>query len=246
MDRLLYVAMSGAKETLLAQAVNTQNLANASTTGFRADLEAMTSLPVYGPGQPSRVYALDQGQGVDLAPGPLVSTGRSLDVAVTGKGLIAVQAPDGNEAYTRAGDLKVDSLGLLTNGAGHPVMGNAGPIAVPPYEKLEIGADGTISLQPLGQGPETLAVVDRIKLVNPDPATLKKGEDGLIRVADGSTAPADAAVQLATGTVEGSNVNAVEAMVNLMTLARQFEAQVKMMKTAEDADRASAEMLRIS
>lgn len=246
MDRLLYVAMSGAKETLLAQAVNTHNLANASTTGFRADLEAMKSLPVYGPGQPSRVYALDEGRGVDLTPGALVQTGRALDVAVTGNGLIAVQAPDGNEAYTRAGELQVDSLGLLSNGAGHPVMGNAGPIALPPFEKIEIGADGTLSLQPLGQGPETLAVVDRIKLVNPDPGTLVKGEDGLLRSKDGTTAPADAAVQLATGAVEGSNVNAVDAMVNLIQLARQFEAQVKMMKTAEEADRASAEMLRIS
>jgi len=245
MDRLLYVAMSGARETMRAQAVNTNNLANANTTGFRADLEAFKSLPVLGPGYDSRVYSVAEGEGVDFQPGPAVSTGRELDVAVNGEGWIGVQAPDGNEAYTRAGDLQVDSFGLLMTGAGHPVMGNSGPIAVPPFEKIEIAADGTISVRPLGQAANALAVVDRIKLVNPPASELAKGSDGLIRRGGGEPAEADAAVRIQSGAIESSNVNAIEAMVNLIQLARQFEAQIKVMKSAEDNDRASSQLMRM-
>jgi flagellar basal-body rod protein FlgF len=245
MDRLLYVAMNGARETMRAQAVNTNNLANANTTGFRADLEDFRSLPFHGPGYHSRVYSMAEGVGVDFNPGSAVSTGRELDVAINGEGWIGVQAPDGNEAYTRAGDLQVDSLGLLRTGAGYPVMGNGGPIAVPPFEKLEIASDGTISILPLGQSANTLAVLDRIKLVNPPASQLQKGSDGLIRLQGGGPAVADAAVRVQSGAIESSNVNAVEAMVNLIQLARHYEAQVKVMKSAEENDRASAQLIRM-
>ena len=245
MDRMLYIAMSGAKETMNAQTVNSNNLANASTTGFRADLDAFQSLSVHGPGYPSRAYALSENFKVDFSPGALMVTGRDLDVAVNGEGWIAVQAPNGSEAYTRAGDFRVDSNGLLTTGAGHPVLGNAGPVAIPPFEKLELGNDGTVTVQPLGQSPNTLAVVDRIKLVNPDMTSLVKGEDGLIRVEDGVPAQADAGVGLITGSLESSNVNGVESMVNMIQLARQFELQVKMMATSEQNDEATAQIMRI-
>ncbi|MCP4406977.1 MAG: flagellar basal-body rod protein FlgF [Gammaproteobacteria bacterium] len=245
MDRLLYIAMSGAKETMLAQTVNTHNLANANTTGFRADLQAFQSLPVYGPVYPSRVYALTESMEVDFNPGALITTGRDLDVAINGDGWIGVQAPDGNEAYTRAGDLKINVNGLLTTGAGHPVMGNAGPVAIPPFEKIEIGTDGTLSIQPLGQNPNTLAVVDRIKLVNPDIADLKKGDDGLIRMRNAQIAPPDARVGLQAGSLESSNVNSVESMVNMIRLARQFEIQIKMMSTAQENDEATTQLMRI-
>jgi flagellar basal-body rod protein FlgF len=246
MDRMLYIAMTGAKESLLAQAVTTHNLANVSTTGFRADLAAFQSRPVYGPGYPSRAYSVTEGSGVDLSPGTLVPTERELDVAINGDGWIAVQAPDGSEGYTRAGDLRVDTFGRLTNGAGHPVLGNGGPIALPPFEKLEIGADGTLSIQPVGQAPNTLAVVDRIKLVRPDdPASLVKGRDGLLHTPDAGAAPPDARVRLVSGMLESSNANAVEAMVSLIEQARNFETQVKMMHAAEDNDRAAAELMRM-
>jgi flagellar basal-body rod protein FlgF len=246
MDRFLYIAMSGAKETALSQARNTQNLANASTTGFKASLEAFTSRQVTGPGFDTRTYALVQEMKPDLTPGQMQPTGRDLDVAVQGEGWIAVQVPDGTEAYTRAGDLRVDSLGLLTTGAGLPVLGQAGPIAVPPFESFEIGSDGTISIRPLGQGANELAEVDRIKLVNPNPDELVRGEDGLIRHRLGTGQPADAQVNLVRGMLESSNVNTVEAMVNMIDLARHFEMQVKMMKTAEDNDAASASLLRMT
>ena len=246
MDRMLYVAMSGAKETALAQARNTHNLANASTTGFKASLDAFSSRHVTGPVHETRTFAVTEDMRVDLSPGPLQATGRDLDVALQGEGWIAVQAPDGGEAYTRAGDLRVDSVGLLTTGTGLPVLGDGGPIAVPPFETLEIGSDGTISIRPLGQEANTLAQVDRIKLVNPDAAELVRGEDGLIRHAQRLEQPPDAGVNLVNGMLESSNVNTVEAMVRMIDLARHFEMQVKMMKTAEDNDAASASLLRLS
>ncbi len=246
MDRMLFVAMSGAKETALAQARNTQNLANANTTGFKASLDAFASRPVSGPGYNTRTYAVTEDQRVDFSPGPLQATGRDLDVALQGEGWIAVQAPDGTEAYTRAGDLRVDALGQLTTGTGLAVLGEGGPIAVPPAQSLEIGTDGSISIRPLGQDANALAIVDRIKLVNPDPADLVRGEDGLIRHFQSEEQPADAQVTLVSGMLEASNVNTVEAMVKMIDLARHFEMQVKMMKTAEDTDAASASLLRLS
>ena len=245
MDKLLYIAMNGASETMKAQAVNTQNLANASTTGFRADLESYASKPVYGPGHASRVYGVAEGRGVDFTPGSAIGTGRDLDVAINGKGWIAVQAPDGNEAYTRAGDLQVDSLGLLRTGAGHPVIGSGSPIAIPPFEKIEIAADGTISVQPLGSGPETLTIADRIKLVNPDLAQLEKGEDGLFYLPDGEIADADASVEIQNGALEQSNVNVAKTLVNMIELARQYEMQVNLIKESEENADAAAQMMSL-
>lgn len=246
MDRMLYVAMSGAKQIMLAQAVNNNNLANVSTAGFRADLDAFRSMPVFGPGYPSRVYTMTERPGTDMSSGALTTTGRELDVAVNGQGWITVQAPDGSEAYTRAGDLRVSVNGQLETGAGHPVMGNGGPIAVPPFEKIEIGSDGTISILPIGQAPSALAVVDRIKLVNPLQRDMEKGVDGLMRVKNsrGDVAP-DATVSLAGGVLESSNVNAVEAMVKMIELSRHYETQIKMMRVAQDNDVAATQMMRM-
>ena len=247
MDRMLYVAMSGAKQIMLAQAVNNNNLANVSTTGFRADLDAFRSMPVFGPGYPSRVYTMTERPGTDMSSGALTTTGRELDVAVNGQGWIAVQAPDGSEAYTRAGDLRVSVNGQLETGAGHPVMGNGGPISVPPFEKFEIGSDGTISILPIGQAPSALAVVDRIKLVNPLQRDMEKGVDGLMRVKNSrGDVPADATVSLAGGVLESSNVNAVEAMVKMIELSRHYETQIKMMRVAQDNDVAATQMMRMS
>lgn len=245
MDRVLYIAMSGAQQTMLAQAANSQNLANANTTGFRAELSAFRSQPVFGPGYPSRAYAMAESPGVDFASGTIESTGRTLDVAVSGPGWIAVQAPDGSEAYTRAGDLRITTAGMLETSTGHPVLGNSGPVAIPPHQKLTIGRDGTVSVVPLGQQPNTLAVVDRIKLVNPPGSDLQRGPDGLFVSRDGKPAAPDAGVQLIAGALETSNVNPVNAMVNMIALARAYEMQVKVMSTARQNDAASAQLMQI-
>ncbi|MDX1480734.1 MAG: flagellar basal-body rod protein FlgF [Woeseiaceae bacterium] len=246
MDEAVYLAMTGAKQTEIAQAINTNNLANISTTGFRADLHAFSAVPVEGPGIDSRVNAVVDAYGTDFSQGPTSSTGRDLDVAIQGPGFIAVQAPDGSEAYTRAGDLRVDASGLMTTGAGHLVLGDNGPVSVPPSASMLIGTDGTVSLRPIGQGAETLAVADRIKLVNPDPATLVKGEDGLLRLADGSTAAASAEVELTAGALEQSNVNAALTLVNMIELSRQYEMQINVIREAKDNADASAQLLNVS
>ncbi len=247
MDRMLYIGMNGAKQIMQAQAVNTNNLANASTTGFKADLQQFRSMPVFGPGMPSRAYAMTERPASDLSSGTIRSTGRELDVAVQGKGWIAVQSPGGSEAYTRAGDLRLDSTGLLVTGSGLPVIGSGGvPIVVPQAEKIEILGDGTISIRPVGQSPNTLAAVERIKLVNPDLAEMQKNEFGLMTLKGGGQAQPDATVQLVSGSLEASNVNAVEAMVNMIELSRQYEMQVKMMSAAKENEDHTTSMMRLA
>lgn len=246
MDRSLYIAMNGAKQTLLAQTANANNLANTQTTGFKSDLEQFRSMPVFGPGYPSRVYAMTERPGIDLEPGPIQTTGRDLDVAVNGEGWIAVQGQNGREAYTRAGDLRVTPEGLLQTGTGLPVLGNAGPIAIPPADKLTIGLDGTISIVPLGDNAANLAVVDRIKLVNPPQENLEKQSDGLLYLKDGADAEADADVVLTQGALEGSNVNAIRAMVEMIELARNFELQTKVMSQTEENAGVSAKLMQMA
>jgi flagellar basal-body rod protein FlgF len=243
MDRMLYVAMTGARETLRAQAANNHNLANASTTGFRKDLSAFQARHVAGDGHASRVYATVSSTGFDATTGTLVPTGRDLDVAVQGEGYIAVMGLDGREAYTRAGDLRIDSSGQLRTGTGLAVLGDGGPVAVPPHYSIAIGGDGTVSIVPLGQGPETRAEVGRIKLVNPATDDLEKSADGLLRMKDGSDAPVDAATTLVSGVLETSNVNVADALVNMIELSRRFDLQVRAMKSAEDNGAASARLL---
>ena len=239
MDRMIYVGMTGAKQTMLAQAVNAHNLANASTNGFRADLHVLASRPVDGPGFATRVNSVTEAGGWDARSGAVMNTGRELDVAVDGDGWIAVQASDGTEAYTRAGSLRTTSDGLLETASGHLVLGEGGPVSLPEYANLTVGGDGTLTIVPLGQGPETVAQIDRIRLVRPDPASLVKGTDGLMRLADGATAVPDASVRLVSRALEGSNVDVAQALVRMIELSRQYEMQVKVMSAAEEnADRA--------
>lgn len=246
MDRFLYVAMSGASETLRMQAANGHNLANASTTGFREDLAAFQTRNVAGPGFASRAYATTADAGWDSTNGSVQDTGRPLDVAIQGQGWLAVQAPDGREAYTRAGDLHLDTQGNLVTAAGHTVMGDGGPINVPPHSSLQVGADGTVSIVPLGSGPETMASVGRLKLVNPPESAVIKGDDGLFRLRDGTDAAADASVHVTAGALESSNVNVADAMVQMIELSRRFDLEVKAMRAAEDNAAAASQLLRIS
>jgi flagellar basal-body rod protein FlgF len=246
MDKMLYVAMTGAKQVMQAQAVNNHNLANVSTQGFRADLHRFSTFAVQGPGFATRANAVAEDVGFDMDSGMLLKTGRELDVAVQGKGWIAVQTPDGSEAYTRAGNLRVSATDVLETVTGYAVIGDGGPISVPPSNQVSIGADGTVSIVPQGLGPATLASIARIKLVNPDPAQLVKGGDGLIRMKDGSSAPADASVQLVSGTLESSNVNASQALVTMIELSRMFDLQVRAMTTAERAADNATRMLAIA
>ncbi|MEW5972788.1 MAG: flagellar basal body rod protein FlgF [Pseudomonadota bacterium] len=242
---MLYIAMNGAKNALLAQATNSHNLANANTVGFKSDLDEFKSLPVYGPVMASRVYSEDSRAGTNLNAGSIMTTGRELDVAIQGEGWLAVQAADGQEAYTRAGDLRVDSAGLLTTGAGHPVLGNAGPIAIPPAAKVEIGADGGITVLSPGDPATAPLLVDRIRLVNPPRDAMEKRLDGLMGVKPGTEVVADANVRVISGALEGSNVNAVDSMVRMIQYARMFETQSKLMQQADANGEATNRLLAL-
>jgi flagellar basal-body rod protein FlgF len=246
MDRMLYISMNAAQQTMLSQAANSNNLANVNTTGFRADFEQFRSQPVFGEGLPTRVYSMSERPATDYQQGSVQSTGRDLDVSIQGDGFLAVQGKDGREGYTRAGDLQITASGQLVTGTGLAVMGEGGPIAIPPAEKIEIGSDGTITIRPIGGAANALAVLDRIKLVKPELNNVFKDSDGLMRMQDGTNAPLDAAVTLASATLEGSNVNAVSALVNMIELQRQYEMQVKMMKSADDNGAASARLLQFN
>jgi flagellar basal-body rod protein FlgF len=245
MDRMLYVAMSGAKETMRAQTVNNHNLANVSTTGFRADLAAFQSRAVDGSGYASRVYATNGTVGFDKNQGSMQSTGRDLDVAINGPGWFVVQDASGKEAFTRAGDFQIDPTGQLVSASGRPIIGDGGPINVPPYTSIFFAGDGSISVVAQGQTPDAAATVGRLKLVNPPDGQVERGDDGLFRMKDGSAATADPNVRVGSGTLETSNVNTAAAMVNMIELARQFEMQVKAIRSAEENGAAAAQLLRL-
>ena len=238
MDRVIYLAMAGAKATLQRQDVLAHNLANASTNGFRAELTAFRAVPVRGDGASTRVYALETTPGYNPEPGPIATTGRSLDVAVAGQSWLAVQALDGTEAYTRNGAMDVNNEGLLVTRSGLPVLGDGGPITVPANAQVSIGGDGTLTAT-VGNGrPQGIG---RLKLVTAE-APLLRGDDGLFRGADGDL-QADPAARVQSGALEGSNVSPVESMVAMIAAARQFEQQMKMLQTSQEREQAATKLL---
>ncbi len=243
----LYIAMTGANAILQRQTVTANNLANANTTGFRADNAQFSALPVYGQGLPTRVYTATETPSVNFNSGPVVHTGRPLDVAVTGKGWLTVQAPGGHEAYTRDGNLQINGQGILTTATGHPVLGvNGSPISLPPMQSLVIGTDGTVSGVPVGSQPNAVMAINQIKLVNPSEHALQKGADGLFQTSNGKPAPEDGNVVLESGALEGSNVNPVSSMIQLLQDSREFEIQTKLMQTVSQDQQSASQLLVVS
>lgn len=239
MDRMIYLSMSGAKATMQRQEVLANNLANASTVGFRAELQAFRAVPVRGDGASTRVFALETTTGYDAKQGALQHTGRPLDIALQGNAWLSVQALDGTEAYSRAGALTVSADGSLMTQGGLAVLGDGGPLQLPPNSQVSIAADGTVSAR---GGNGATAVLGRLKLVTPD-AALQRGTDGLFRSPQGDDLPADPNARLQEGALESSNVNPIETMVAMISAARQFEHQMKMLKTAENNENTSAKLL---
>ena len=243
MDKVLYISTAGASLVMKAQQVHANNLSNTATAGFRKDFVRSLGVAMEGDGLGTRVMPVARGLGSRFSQGIMETTGRPLDIAIMGDGWLSVETPDGNEAYTRSGQLKVNEEGALLTSSGLPLIGEGGPIELPPYRSLEIGMDGTITIIPeeVGAAPEE---VGQLKLVNPDLQTIRKGADGLFRALDGEAADADPAVQLRTGFLEGSNVNALEEMVSFLSLSRQFEAQMKLMKAAGDMASSGDRLMR--
>jgi flagellar basal-body rod protein FlgF len=245
MDRSVYVAMTGASQIMRAQAEVAHNLANANTTGFKAELSAFQSMPVQGDGLQTRINGVAQGTGWDTSAGNQMQTGNDLDVSVQGDGWIAVQTPNGTEGYTRAGNLRIDTDGLLTDARGNSVLGGGGPITIPQSSSVKIGSDGTISVVPLGESPATIATTDRIKLINPGNDQLTYDADGLMHMKDGSQAPADANVRVQSGVLESSNVNPSDVLVKMISLSREFEMQVRSIKAADENEQSASKLLQV-
>jgi flagellar basal-body rod protein FlgF len=247
MDRLIYTAMTGASHVLQQQAAVSENLSNANTPGFRSMLHTFRAVPLVGEGLPTRTFVVDSTAGSDFTPAAFQPTGRELDVAVNGAGWIAVQGPDGKEAYTRNGSFQISPAGVLQTRTGLNVVGDGGPLTLPPDTGLTFAKDGTLSTVPTDPAQATsVVVVGRLKLVNPDPAQLERGGDGLFRLKDGGTVLADAKVEVVPGNLEGSNVNTVEAMVSMISLARKFDMQMKMLQSADNNARTASQIMSLA
>ena len=246
MDRLIYTAGSGAKHILEQQATTSNNMANLNTTGFRAQLDTFRAVPVQSEGLPTRTFVVNNTVGADFSAGPLQLTGRDLDVAIKGPGWIAVQNADGSEAYTRNGALQMSPNGVLTTTGGATIAGEGGLITIPPDVTITVGGDGTISTVSTAERPAAPVILGRIKLVNPSDKELVRGDDGLFRLKDGASAQPDPAVRVAGGALEGSNVNAVDAMVSMIGLARSFETQMSLLKNAENNAAKAGQILALN
>lgn len=245
MDRMIYVAMTGAKHLLGQQAAVAHNLANVSTNGYRAAASAFRAVPVEGAGLPTRTFVVDSTSGSSFAQGPLQSTGRDLDVALQGPGWIAVQLEDGSEAYTRNGSLQINPNGMLQTRNGLNVLGDGGPISIPPDSIVSIAKEGTVSVVSTLPPPKSVNSVGRIKLVNPQEKLLVRGGDGLFRLANGGSAEPDPKVALVARTLEGSNVNVVEEMITMISLARQFDLQMQLLNNAQKNAAQASQILNI-
>jgi flagellar basal-body rod protein FlgF len=246
MDRMIYTAMTGAKHILEQQATTAHNLANASSTGFKAQVDSFRAVPVIGEGLPTRAFVVDATVGADFNPGPIQVTGRDLDVAVQSKGWLVVQRADGSEGYTRNGSLKVNENGLLQTANGLTLMGDGGPISIPPDVTISIAKDGTISSVTNDFLPGPSNAIGRLKLVNPSENNLVRAEDGLFITKNGGPVEVDTDVSVVSGALESSNVNVVDAMVTMISLARQFEMQMKLMQNAENNANKASQLLSMS
>jgi flagellar basal-body rod protein FlgF len=246
MDKLIYTAMTGASHVLQQQATVSENLANTNTPGFRAALSTFRAVPLVGEGLPTRTFVVDSTAGFDSTPAAFQPTGRDLDVSVNGGGWIAVQGPDGKEAYTRNGSFQISPAGVLQTRTGLNVMGATGPITIPPSAQVTFAKDGTISTVPDGSQASAVVVVGNLKLVNPPPEQMERGGDGLFRLKNGTVAAADPKTEVVPGTLEGSNVSTVEMLVDMISLARKFDMQMKMLSSADNNAKQASSIMNIA
>lgn len=245
MDRLVHTAMTAMRGAMARQTAIANNLANANTTGFRAEIANASTTWLNGPGVNARAQATEQVVAADMASGTVTQTGNPLDIALNGDALLTVQAPDGDEAYTRRGDLKLSESGLLTTGDGHPVLGEGGPITLPPADSISIAKDGAIWIVPQGGDPAQAQQVDKLKLASPQGSQIAKGLDGLFREKNGGALPQDPDATLTNEALEGSNVNPTLALVQMIDASRAWETQIKLVSTAKEMDDGGASLMRL-
>jgi flagellar basal-body rod protein FlgF len=245
MDRLIYTSLSALKGAMARQTATANNLANVSTPGFRAEMAEAQAIWLRGAQTNGRAVTSEEVLGADMRPGTVMSTGRSLDIAIEGQALLTVQAPDGDEAYTRRGDLQIAESGLLSTGDGHPIVGLQGPVILPPADSMEIDREGRIWIVPEGGDPQAPQEVGKLKLVSPVGTSVVKGLDGLFRVPGNGTLPEDINARVKSGSLEGSNVNATFALTEMIEASRSWDVQLKMIGDARDLDAATAELMQL-
>jgi len=245
MDRLIHTSLSAMRGAMARQTTVANNLANANTVGFRAEVASQRPLWLRGGEFQGRAPASEEVVNADMKAGAFISTGRDLDVAMQGDAMLAVQADDGEESYTRRGDLMISPSGLLTTGDGVPVMGDGGPITMPPADKIMVGADGKISIVPEGGDPTQMQQVAQLKIVSPKGSEIVKGLDGLFKVRGGGTLPTDPDAKITQGALEQSNVNTSDALVQMIEASRSWETQIKLLTTAKDLDSATTDLMRL-
>lgn len=245
MDRLVHTSLSALRGAMARQTAIANNLANANTIGFRAEIAAVRPVWLQGNGMEARAPSSEEVLAADMRAGAITETGRDLDVAVTGQTLIAVQGPEGDEAYTRRGDLLRSESGLLTTGDGHPVIGNQGPITIPPADSIKFDDDGTIWIVPEGGDPNQPQEIDRLKLASPVGSRIVKSLDGLFRVEAGGALPADPTAKIVTRSLEGSNVDATKALVDMIEASRAWDTQLKLVSAAREIDGSAADLMRL-
>ncbi len=245
MDRLIHTSLTGLRGAMARQATTANNLANANTTGFRAEMSSARALWLQGQGLEARAPSSREVLAADMRAGTVSDTGRDLDIAMQGEALLAVQAADGSEAYTRRGDLQVSASGLLTTGDGRPVLGDGGPITIPPADSMRFADDGTIWIVPTGGDPNVPQQLDRLKLANPTGSRVLKGVDGLFRVENGGILPTDPEARLTPRSLEGSNVQVSQALIDMIEASRAWDTQLNLITTARDIDTAGADLMRL-
>ncbi|KGB52784.1 flagellar basal-body rod protein FlgF [Sphingopyxis sp. SE2] len=245
MDRLIYTSLTAMRGSMSRQTAIANNLANAQTPGFRADMANAQSLWLDGSGLDARAMASEEVLGADMRAGTVTQTGRDLDIAMQGDALLVVQAKDGEEAYTRRGDLQVSPSGLLTTGDGNPVQGTQGPVTIPPADAINIDQEGRVWVVPQGGDPENPQEVDRLRLATPAGSEIVKGLDGLFRVKGGGILPDDPEARLLTRSIEGSNVTATSTLVEMIEASRSWDTQLKMISDVRDMDSATANLMQL-
>lgn len=245
MDKLAYTAVNAMKSLMNRQTAVANNMANSNTVGFKADMVSAKAKYLTGPGHDSRAMAVERDMQADMNGGSITQTGRSLDIAMEGDAMIAVQAADGKEAYSRRGDFRIAASGAMVTGDGFPVLGEGGPITMPPAERVDIGADGTVFFVPQGGDPTQPQELDRIKLVSMTGSALSKGSDALFRAPDDGVLPIDDNARVVSGALEESNVNMTAALVDMIETSRAWETQAKMLRTAEELDESSASVMNM-
>lgn len=246
MDRLIYNSLSALKGAAAKQAATANNLANAATPGFKADLSEAQALWLRGQSLDSRAAMSQEVVSADMQAGVVVATGRPLDVAIANDALFAVQAPDGEEAYTRRGDFQLSDSGLLTTGDGRPVLGTQGPITLPPADSVSIDAQGRISIVPAGGDPTQPQEVERLKLVSPAGVGATKGLDGFFRATNGAALPTDPDARVRTGQLESSNVSSTQALVDMIEASRAWDVQLKLLGDVRDLDTSTAQLMNLN